>query len=602
MPSIVDTSIRLLTQEPLAGRLSTARVLEVAELLDKAGFAALEISGGGCFASFVERGVESPWEIVRALRTRCKSPLAMALRGRFLVGSRPASREVTHKFVATAAANGIDIFRIHDPLNDLSNLTDAADAIRESGKRLSVGLIYNAIEDDDGQHLVDLVERMPELHATSVVIDDPAGALDAHHARGLAERIRETSGLDVGLSAHGAAGRALAAAVEVARGESAPIGAALYPIALSLYRPSAEILADTMAGLDLPTSVDTELLWRAVALIGDSLDDVEATSLAPSVAAKAARRKVPTWLVEQIVAALAQQGLSERLDDVLIELDEVRVLAGAPPLVAPIGEILGSQALVNVLASQRWAVIVDDFPGLVQGEFGSLPRAVDPAVLRTIALRGAGGSPPPAATLEEVRAISDGIASSDEDVLLLALFGDRARPLLSSMRQRGSASVPLEAQGVERGTASRIRELIEIVESSDIGEVTVEEEDFKVTVRRCDVGPPDQVAARAPSSTTNGDVELPVSNADLSTLDSPMVGTFYSAPQPDAPAFVEVGDTVAAGQTLCILEAMKLMNEVKAENDVVVRKICVENAEAVEYGQPLFELELLGDRPPDAVA
>lgn len=602
MPSIVDTSVRLLTQEPLAGRVSTARVLALAELLDSAGFGALEISGGGCFASFVERGVESPWEIIRAVRARCSSPLAMALRGRFLVGSQPASREVTHNFVATAAANGIDVFRIHDPLNDLSNLTDAADAIHDAGKRLAVGLVHNAIEDDDGTHLVELARRMPELRATSIVIDDPAGALDAHRARSLVESVREASGIDVGLSAHGAAGRALAAAAEAARGGGAPIGAALYPIALSLYRPSAEILADTMEGLDLPTGVDVDALWKAVALIGDALDDLEGTSLAPSVAAKAAQRRMPTWLVEQLDAALQVQGLAERLDDVLDELDAVRRLAGAPPLVAPIGEIIGSQALVNVLSSQRWAVIVDNFPDLAQGAFGKLPRPVDPGLLRTLELRSVGTSRSSAEALDDVRAQSNGIASSDEDVLLLALFGDRARPLLESMRQRGASSVGLEAHGVERTSASRIRELIEIVETSGVDEVTVEEDDLRVTVRRRESAPGAPAQAQTPVAASNGDAATDPSDLDRLIVDSPMVGTFYSAPQPGAPPFVEVGDTVAAGETLCILEAMKLMNEVKAEKDVIVRKVCVENAEAVEYGQALFELELLSDRPSDAVA
>ena len=74
-------------------------------------------------------------------------------------------------------------------------------------------------------------------------------------------------------------------------------------------------------------------------------------------------------------------------------------------------------------------------------------------------------------------------------------------------------------------------------------------------------------------------------------VESPMVGTFYRAPQPGAPPFVEEGSTVAAGDTLCILEAMKLMNAVKAELDAIVRRVHVENAQAVEYGTLLFELE-----------
>jgi pyruvate/oxaloacetate carboxyltransferase len=126
VPALVDTSIRLLSQEPLAQQMQSSRVLELAEVLDNAGFAYLEVSGGGCFDSAVSRGVESPWERIRSIRARCKTPLGMALRGRLLVGSRPLSRELVSRFVASAAESGIDIFRIHDPLNDLANLQEAA--------------------------------------------------------------------------------------------------------------------------------------------------------------------------------------------------------------------------------------------------------------------------------------------------------------------------------------------------------------------------------------------------------------------------------------------------------------------------------------------
>ena len=129
MPQLVDTTIRLLGQEPLAGRMPTADVLQLAEILDGAGFAYLEVSGGGCFDAAVRRGVESPWERIRALRARTKTPLALALRGRFLVGSRPVDGDFVRRFVASAAENGIDVFRLNDPLNDASNLTDAAVAI-----------------------------------------------------------------------------------------------------------------------------------------------------------------------------------------------------------------------------------------------------------------------------------------------------------------------------------------------------------------------------------------------------------------------------------------------------------------------------------------
>src|SRR6478672_5513021 len=122
MPGLADTTVRLLGQEPLAGRLPTAEQLRIAEILDRAGFAYLEVSGGGCFESSVRRGIESPWERIRALKSRVETPLGLALRGRFLVGSQPVDDDFIRRFIASAAANGIDVFRLHDPLNDVSNL------------------------------------------------------------------------------------------------------------------------------------------------------------------------------------------------------------------------------------------------------------------------------------------------------------------------------------------------------------------------------------------------------------------------------------------------------------------------------------------------
>ena len=144
MPQIVDTTIRLLSQDPLAGKLPTGEVLRIAEILDRAGFAYLEVSGGGVFDSAVRRAVESPWERIRAIDARTTTPLGLALRGRFLVGSRPVSADIVRRFVSCAAENGIDVFRLHDPLNDVSNLREAGEAIVAAGKEFHVGLVYSA--------------------------------------------------------------------------------------------------------------------------------------------------------------------------------------------------------------------------------------------------------------------------------------------------------------------------------------------------------------------------------------------------------------------------------------------------------------------------
>jgi pyruvate/oxaloacetate carboxyltransferase len=264
MPRLVDTTIRVLSQEPLAGLMPTADLLRLAELLDGAGFAYLEVSGGGVFDSAVRRGVESPWERIRALKSRTKTPLALAVRGRFLVGSRPVGGDFARRFVASAAQSGIDVFRLHDPLNDVDNLREPAEAIVASGAEFEAGLLYGS-----GKHeaLVDAAKRLPQLGAARILLNDPAALLQPHRASELVAELRDVSGLPVGLYAQGAGGNALAAALEASRAGADVIATAVYPIALTMHRVSAEAAAQALAGLGLATGVDMDLLWEAADLV-----------------------------------------------------------------------------------------------------------------------------------------------------------------------------------------------------------------------------------------------------------------------------------------------------------------------------------------------
>ena len=204
--------------------------------------------------------------------------------------------------------------------------------------------------------------------------------------------------------------------------------------------------------------------------------------------------------------------------------------------------------------------------------------------------------------LDELREQYAGIAASEEELLLLALFGDEAQPLLETIRGRGRSD-SLEGGGVDAPRAERIREIVRIVQESGVGEVTIEDAGLRVTVRRTTDTVPVPVAA-APSPAVEEELTsaaapaAPPVDPGVMRVEAPMVGTFYRAPSPGSPPFVEEGDAVAVGQTLCILEAMKLMNEVKAEQEGIVRRIVPQNAQSVEYGELLFELEPVNGRPP----
>jgi oxaloacetate decarboxylase alpha subunit len=575
----------------------TGELLRIAELLDSAGFACLEVSGGGVFDAAVRRGVESPWERIRALDARTETPLGIAMRGRFLVGSKPVSTDIVGRFVSCAAENGIDVFRLHDPLNDVENLREAGEAIVAAGRAFHAGLVYSPGGGAVAEALVEQASKLPGLGASRVIVNDPTGSLAPHLASSLVARLAEASGLPVGLYCQGAAGTGLASALAAVQAGADLVATALYPLALTLHRVSGESLAQSLAGLGAETGVDVDRLWEASDLVDEHIGDQPVTPLAPRIAVRAAEFDLPAGLVAALDVHLRAHGASDRLLEALAELGRIRAEAGWPPLAAPIGQILASQALLNVLSARRYGSVLDEFRSLVEGRYGDPPATIDAAVARAVALLGDAAplaEDPPSA--DDVREAAEGLAASEEELVLLAMFGEEAEALLRTIRARHVREASLLAGDVDATRAERIRELVRIVQESGVAEVEIEDAGMRVSVRRADELPVAAVAEE-PTALGPGEPEAGSENGVI-RVESPMVGVFFRASQPGAPPFVEVGDVVVAGQTLCVLEAMKLFNELKAETEGRIRAIHAENAEPVEYGQLLFEIELLTAPPP----
>ena len=600
MPKLVDTTIRLLSQEPLAGRLPTAEVLSVAEILDKAGFACLEVSGGGVFDATVRRRVESPWERIRAIKGRVSTPLGIALRGRFLVGSRPVSGDIVGRFVSCAAENGIDVFRLHDPLNDVSNLREAGAAITSAGGAFHAGLVYSPGRTGETDTLVEQARKLPDLGATRVLVNDPTGALVPHKAQELVGRIREASELPVGFYVQGSAGVGLASALAAADSGADLIATAVYPLALMLHRVSGESVAESLDGLGHAPGLDVGKLWDAADLIDEFIGDEPVAQVVPRIAVRAAEYDLPAGLVAALEVHLRAHAAGDRLLEVLEEVGRVRAEAGWPPLAAPIGQILASQALLHVLEARRYGSVIDEFRELVQGGYGETPEAIDPTVQRAVDLLAPPQPVEEPVTTEDVREQAEGLAASEEELVLIAMFGSDAEELLRRIRGRHSRDSVLIAEDADAERGERIRELVKIVQESGVGEIEIEDEGMRVSVRRADEPVPSlavPVGASVEPVEAQPNQVVPTTADGIVRIESPMVGVFYRAPNPGAPAFVDVGDTVVPGQVLCILEAMKLFNELKAEAAGVVRAIHAENAQAVEYGELLFELEPVPQQP-----
>ena len=584
MTRLIDTSLRILGQAPLAGRMPVGQKLETAAVLDRAGFHALEVSGGGCFRAAMVRAVDSPWERIRAYKARTRStPLAMALRGSFLTGSVPASDELVRRFILSAADSGIDIFRMHDPLNDVTRLEVAARAVREAGARLYAAIVYNEFPGSEAKQRT-RARQLAEMGADRVLLADPSGVLSPGRVGEAIHELREASGVPVGLFCQGSAGTALAVAIEAARAGADVVGVASYPVAVATHRPAAEILAAALEGTEAETGIDLGVAWEAagqidLGLVGDS----NIPPLSPHVSMLAADARVNAGMVSTVERRLQALGAVDRVREVIDELLRIRQEVGTPPTAAPIGTIMANQAIDHVLSGRRWTGMSGRMRSFVLNEWGAPPSTIDAAVVE-IAQR----TPAPAPEepdLSEARAKAAGLAASDEELCLVALYGDDARPLLENLRHR-HAPRTVEITSDEESRVQRLIGLLE--ESSDVAEIVVEEGGTKITVRRQEDRP-------APQPVVAPSIIEPVIEAPLATLGetipSPMVGTFYRSPGPDEPSFVEEGTEIEPGQTIAILEAMKLFNELKAEHTGTITRILVTNGEAVEYGQPLFEFE-----------
>jgi oxaloacetate decarboxylase (Na+ extruding) subunit alpha len=329
-------------------------------------------------------------------------------------------------------------------------------------------------------------------------------------------------------------------------------------------------------------------------VIDEYIGDEPVSPVAPRIAVRAAEYDLPPGLVAALDVHLRAHSAEDRLEEVLEEVGRVRAEAGWPPLAAPIGQILASQALLHVLEARRYGSVIDEFRALVQGSYGETPEPVDATVERAVALLA------PATvvedeplTAEDVREQAEGLAASEEELVLIAMFGTEAEELLRKIRARHSRETALIAEDADAERAGRIRELVKIVQESGVGEIEIEDEGMRVSVRRADEPglPGNHIAAVATTEVVDAAVEDGPARDGAIRIESPMVGVFYRASSPGAPAFVNVGDTVLPDQTLCLIEAMKLFNELKSEVAGTVREIHIENGAPVEFGQLLFEID-----------
>lgn len=434
-----ETVLRDGQQSQIATRMRTEDMLPVLETLDNAGYHALEMWGGATFDSCLRYLNEDPWERLRTIRKHVKNTkLQMLLRGQNLLGYRNYSDDVVRKFIHLSVKNGIDILRIFDALNDLRNLETALRATKEAGGHAQIALSYTTSKIHTLDYYTQLAKEMANLGADSLCIKDMAGVLTPHASYELVSRIKEAVDLPLEVHTHATSGISEMTYLKAVEAGADIIDTALSSFSGGTSQPATESMIMTLEEMGYQTHVDLNAVtscaehfnhvrdaFRGEGILNPKVKDTEPKTLL---------YQVPGGMLSNLLSQLTDQGLADKYEEVLEEVPRVRADLGYPPLVTPLSQMVGTQALMNVISGDKYKIVPNEIKDYVRGLYGKAPGEIVPEVKEKIIGQEEVLSVRPADLLEDQlpkfeEEIKD-YAKSDEDVLMYALFPQQAKDFL----------------------------------------------------------------------------------------------------------------------------------------------------------------------------
>ena len=429
---ITETVLRDSHQSLIATRMTTDEMLPILAEMDKVGYHSLEAWGGATFDSCLRFLNEDPWERLRKIRNEVKNTkLQMLFRGQNILGYRHYSDDVVEYFVQKSIANGIDIIRIFDALNDPRNLKTAINATIKEGGHVQAAFSYTTGPVYTLDYYRQYSKQLEEMGANSICIKDMAGLLKPYDAYDLVKAIKETVSIPVQLHTHYTSGLASMTLLKAIEAGVDVVDTAMSPMAMGTSQPPTESLVATLQGTQYDTGIKLSDLDKITKYFTPLREKYLAEGLlnpkALKVDVNALIYQVPGGMLSNLMSQLKQAGKEDKLTEVLEEVPRVRADVGYPPLVTPSSQIVGTQAVFNVLNGERYKMVTKEFKGIVRGEYGKTPVAIDPEFTKkiigddkVITHRPADDLAP---ELEALRAkIPAGYLEQDEDILSYALF------------------------------------------------------------------------------------------------------------------------------------------------------------------------------------
>lgn len=459
MPKIkfMETVLRDGQQSLIATRMPTSDMVPILKTMDEAGYYALEMWGGATFDACLRFLNEDPWERLRTIRKEIKNTkLQMLLRGQNLLGYKNYADDVVAEFVKKSVENGIDIVRIFDALNDTRNLKTSIEACKKAGGHCQTAISYTTSDFHTVDYFVNLAKEMANLGADSICIKDMAGVLVPQTGFELVSRIKDVISLPVDVHVHATSGISEMTYLKVAEAGADIIDTAISSFAGGTSQPATESVAIALAGLGYETGLDQLKLEK----IADHFNPVrdrfrnegKLNPKVKDVEPKTLLYKVPGGMLSNLLSQLSEQGLADKYDDVLAEVPKVRADLGYPPLVTPLSQMVGTQALMNVISGQRYKLVPTEIKDYVKGLYGKPPVAIDEKIKqkiigaeKVITIRPADLLAP---QLPGFEAEIKEYAHSMEDVLSYAVFPQQAKDFLGR-REDPFYDVPLQKVSVQ---------------------------------------------------------------------------------------------------------------------------------------------------------
>ena len=444
MVRIVETSVRDGHQSLFATRMNTEEVVDLCKIYDRAGYHAIEVWGGATFDACMRFLNEDPWERLRAVRAVCKNTkLQMLFRGQNILGYRHYSDDVVDMFCKKSIENGIDIIRVFDALNDIRNLSQAVTSTKKYGGECQIALSYTTSPVHTIDYYVSLAKEVEKLGADSLCIKDMAGVLLPEDATKLVKAIKEEISIPLELHSHCTAGvcemtymAAIKAGVDI-------VDTSMSPLSNGTAQPSTQALANALKGTEYDPKLNMDVLHEAEPIVtsivnkyvGNGLLNPKSFQINPNILTY----QVPGGMLSNMIKQLTDQGAMDRYEEVLREIPKVRKDLGYPPLVTPMSQMVGTQAVLNILAGERYKMCAKEIKDYLHGHYGKAPAEVNEEVRKKIIGDDEVITCRPADLLEpefeKLKETYKDIAKSDEDVLSLALFENVARDFLKKKYQ-----------------------------------------------------------------------------------------------------------------------------------------------------------------------